>query len=148
MGSVPSEYRREGAVSLDVQIGSECTYSAAVSTSVCLPYLVFQVLRQKAFICSGLFLCHCFQNTSDRYKSSSWKAGPGRGGGSKKHKELSKSCFFCGPVQQDICASAPSGIRCVRVPCCFRSYASEFLGPLSTEGGGSGGGLSSLPERK
>lgn len=34
MGSVPSEHRRERAVSLDVQIRSECVYSAAVSTSV------------------------------------------------------------------------------------------------------------------
>lgn len=37
-GSVPSEYYREGAVPLDVQIGSEQTYMAPVSASVCLLY--------------------------------------------------------------------------------------------------------------
>lgn len=52
-----------------------CKYVASVCTlllsqHLCLPY-VFQVQRWKAFICSGLFLCHSFQNTSDRYKSSS-----------------------------------------------------------------------------
>lgn len=36
-----SEYSGEGAVSHDVQIGHECMHSTAVSTSVCLPYLVF-----------------------------------------------------------------------------------------------------------
>lgn len=33
-----------------------------------------------------------------------------------------------------ICASAPSGIRCVHVPCCSRSCASEYLGPLQRVG--------------
>lgn len=101
MGSVPSEYCRERAVSLDVQIGSKCARFAAVSTAVCLPYFIFHVLRQTAFICSGLFLCQSFQNTSDRYTSSSYKAGPGRGAGSEKCNEISKGCMFRGSVQQD-----------------------------------------------
>lgn len=97
-------------------------------------------MRQKSLI-SGL-LCPCFQNTSDRYKSSSYKAGLGTGGGSRKHEEVGKSSSFCGPVQLCKCSLWDRMRACtllVQVLCKQASWA-------SAEDGGGGGGFSSLPE--
>lgn len=46
-----------------------------------------------------------------------------------KKKKLSSEALF----SRTVCVSAPSDIRCVHAPRCFRSCVSELLLPISTE---------------
>lgn len=126
-GSVPSEYYREGAVPLDVQIGSEQTYMAPVSASVCLLY--FKLWGR------NLLSLVSYVPVSKIQVIDTNLAATRLGLAQEEEVESMKRLVKALPsVALFNCASAPSGIGCVHVPCWSRSYASKHLGPLQRMG--------------